>query len=514
MRQMWQWVAMAVAIVAIGGMAEAQFVPLETGEFSDHTLSFAGDLKFQVLCDLDADGRTDVLAVHTGVKDASPLRYLSVFIQSADGRFPSSPAQTIAVPDEFVAFTYGDLTADPGIEIACYSPEGVFFFARENGSYSPAMKPLVVCPTGFPMPQARLLPLFLGRIDLDRNGMDDIVVPDDGSMRVLLQTAPGIFGRTFDIAVKSSNEIRLGDEIRRAELFQLTQSMPKVFVEDMNGDKNLDLLFLKDMRCECALQGLNGSFPPVPNVYFDIPSSGRKTVGNRLDAEFVKFADLNGDSCVDILITSTEGEISALDKINTREFVFLNDGSGAFPSKPNQIIKVDGVSINPQVADIDNDGCSDLAMSSFGVDISSTLRQALLKDISVTYFVYHFQRSKNRFNDSPDFDRTVYVPTDKIEKGGGRFMTNIYFTGDFNGDSIKDMMIFSGAPKDNLEIRVGEISRKTIRYKKDSFFVTTLKDDDFPKEIQLADVNGDGRCDIVMLYHNSRIGLKLSKKSN
>ncbi|MBI5361332.1 MAG: VCBS repeat-containing protein [Planctomycetes bacterium] len=506
-------VLLILGFIIISMPAYAQFKPLQQGDFTDYGLTFFGKQQDVITCDLNKDGLTDIMVTHYGVKDAKWLRYVSIYYQFEKITFTNLPFQTLVLPDTAVALTWGDFTEEDGMEIAFYAEDGVYYFGSENGLYSDTPKLLLYAPTFFKKPQRISIPIFMGNVDIDGNGRDDLVIPQKNNVKILLQTQSGLYEKICDLQCLSSNTVARGADMRKNMLFQYETAMPVISCADMNGDRRKDIILLTRKHYDCFLQNKESGFSSKPDFSAELPvTNDEKITGNRLDTAFVKFVDINNDSCVDLLITSTEGELASLDTLNTKQYLFINNKNGTYPAVPNQIIRVDGVSIFPQITDIDHDGSMDMALSSFNIDIGSTARVALLGDVAITYYVYHFLSGKNRFGDIPDFDRTVYVPNKKLEKGGGKFMTNMHFTGDFNGDGKNDMLIYSATQKDNMEIRINSENKSNIRFEKDSYFIDTIKDEDLPKEIRVLDFNKDGKSDILMLYGGSRMTVKIAKK--
>src|SRR5690606_30248318 len=68
--------------------------------------------------DMDGDGRSDVI-VPAWSQEAG--RELLVYLQQADGRFPSQPSRRVEIKPEIIAIGLADLRPEPGKEVLLFT---------------------------------------------------------------------------------------------------------------------------------------------------------------------------------------------------------------------------------------------------------------------------------------------------------------------------------------------------------------------------------------------------------
>ncbi|MGC1343614.1 MAG: FG-GAP-like repeat-containing protein [Candidatus Binataceae bacterium] len=129
-------------------------------------------------------------------------------------------------------------------------------------------------------------------------------------------------------------------------------------VDDLNGDKNLDLV-VADAGAEGATSPVNGSvlvYLGNGNGTFQAP----KVLDAPAFPQSVAIADVNHDGNLDIIVSSVPPP--NLQIFASRIYVFLGDGKGGFG---NAIVTtLDEFTSGMQVADLNGDGFPDLAIAS------------------------------------------------------------------------------------------------------------------------------------------------------
>ncbi len=238
---------------------------------------------------------------------------------------------------------------------------------------------------------------------------------------------------------------------------------PAGAVADVNGD-GLDDIYLgksKGYIGKLYLQQKNGTFYLVKNIDFASDSMCEDS-----DA---KFADVNGDKFVDLIVASGGNEFSLNSTYSTPR-LYLNDGKGTFTKSPNAFTNIHSSSSKIALEDINKDGYIDLFLGSratpysYGVIPESFL---LIND------------GKGQFKDMT----TSYSST--LKKAG--LVKDAKWI-DIDGDKDNDLVIASEWSEVQVYVREGNALKKRN--------ITT--DKGWWNLIHAIDYDNDGDMDIIM----------------
>src|SRR5439155_6037392 len=86
--------------------------------------------------------------------------------------------------------------------------------------------------------------------------------------------------------------------------------------------------------------------------------------------------------------------------------------------RPDQVLNLKGVSINPDLIDVDKDGAKDLVVSSLRTDLVTNAKRALFSSVTVTYYVFLFDKTTKKFSEVPDYSRDLSIDISRIDGGG------------------------------------------------------------------------------------------------
>ncbi|WP_026966283.1 VCBS repeat-containing protein [Algoriphagus terrigena] len=256
---------------------------------------------------------------------------------------------------------------------------------------------------------------------------------------------------------------------------------PALAVADVNGD-GLDDFYVggaMDQPGAFFLQKENGQFESVPNPMFDQLAKAEDVVA--------EFADLNGDGKLDLFVGSggnehLSGELYNFDRI------FLGDGSGHFTFSMRALPPIGENTSSVAIHDVDGDGDLDLFVGSAVTsgDYGASPKSSLL-----------INNGKGQFQDETDL---------WFGSQPGLGMVNTAKWADLNGDG-KAELILSG---DWQSVRVFGLSSEKklmeIRPKGLEFSAGWIN------AIELADLNGDGKMDILTGNLGLNSKLKASRK--
>ncbi len=187
--------------------------------------------------------------------------------------------------------------------------------------------------------------------DVNRDGILDLVVPDEGSTSPLSRNTIGVFLGQGDGTIQLDQSIEIGPA-----LLSPADHAP-VALADLNGDANLDLVAAVTLKLETFLAQVftgdgAGGFQP----------RGAYPVG--AFPESVQLADFNGDGILDILtLNSDDDDLSLL----------LGKGDALF--QPEQRFALAGSQpTDLAVGDFDGDTLPDVAVVNFIPGLLSILR--------------------------------------------------------------------------------------------------------------------------------------------
>jgi hypothetical protein len=417
-------------------------------------------------------GKVTVLRGHGDGTFAAPLQY-------SVGIFPTSVAAADVNgdghPDLVVANEFGSNGGAPGSYVSVLLSNG-------NGTFGGA--------TEFP---AGYTPVSLAVADLRGDGKPDLIVANlvANYVSVLLGTGTGTFGTPTNFAVGSypgsvaaadvngdghpdlvvantkSNSVSVllgqGDGS-----FQTAQTLDKgltrpsaVVLADVNGDGSPDLAVVDHVAVNVFL---NDSAPS-----FSLAAPQSLHAGSYVYA--VATADLNGDGKPDLVLANKTypGTVSVL----------LGQGDGTFQAPVNYDVGYNPSSI--AVADVDGDGHPDLIVANQYSDSVSVLLN----------------------NGDGTFHPAVGSPYPV-----GSFPVSVV-AADLTGDGHPDIVVANeftfngyGNPYGSVSVLLGN-GNGTF---KDQSFSTASP----PRSVALADINGDGKPDLIVAYQfNSSISVLL-----
>jgi hypothetical protein len=277
---------------------------------------------------------------------------------------------------------------------------------------------------------------------------------------------------------------------------------PDLFIEDFDGDGRLDLGTLIDNTLKVFPQGADGRFAQKPVVELKRSILPPEDKGMGFAGEAMTFADLNGDGMADIIMMKwgTSQERTRLDR-----YIYYARKGLKYPEDPDQIIRSESAAIDFGIYDLNNDGKLDLVIPFFHFAPAQAFKVMTENAVKVQFRLFLMQPS-GRYSQDPDkqyarVDRRVLVNY-KIDILGmifdfrtlieGKFFPLITFGYDFNGDGYPDLIADTGG--DKLQFFYGN---PEVKYSRQPSLVL---DYESATDFNLADLNGDGKMDIITYY--------------
>jgi hypothetical protein len=278
--------------------------------------------------------------------------------------------------------------------------------------------------------------------------------------------------------------------------------LPRIFLEDFNGDNLPDLILTEQETVTVYLHQPDGHFSPEPTttVVFSVRPTGKDA---ETSSTFLSTpVDVNGDKFVDVILTLTKSTGKFLER-KIVVFIFLNQQNpqNPFSLQPHQTITLDGITPGVNIEDVNGDGRADLLLSYIRVGFWNIVKNLISKQVDLNTSIFLLQ-SDNQYPTQPDFHRKTSYQIDLTH--GVRFRgTWPTLGGDFTGDGQKDLLIARDEkiaiyPK-NLE---GDLFSKTLT--QSGFFTSPF--------MHIVDLNSDDRDDLLFYEKKKggRIGILLN----
>jgi hypothetical protein len=324
-----------------------------------------------------------------------------------------------------------------------------------NGTFSPA-NTLVTLPA---TTSYALDALELQIKDVNADGIPDIVASDgDGNLYVALGESNG----TFQPPVSSVGGY--------------TAVYPVNFaLADVNGDGLPDFIDLEIGYASIYLNDGNASFGGPSGIAAANYSTGYNYLGWTPGQNNLTVADFNGDGKTDF---------ASVDSFYSRASLFFGNGDGSFQGA-SQIAEATPAPVVPDqmivttVLDVNGDGKQDILAADEGNSASTGVLQ-IQSGISDGKggFTYKTALSQS----------SIYNLYDILTQ-----------TGDFNGDGLQDIILYSetssGAPVISVSLSNGDGTFRqavAIQLPNSPLYL--------PASVAVGDVNGDGKQDLVIAY--------------
>ena len=373
--------------------------------------------------DFNHDGNLDFAVYING--DGSGTNYVNVYLGDGSGGFSYSNSYSIGATgtggtiDGVVA---ADVNGDQKLDLLAINAGDntvTVLLGNGDGTYQPGVL-YTACNT------TDCAPLAITVADFNKDGHPDIALSDAvGGIDILLNRGNG----TFDAPVFYPATNCCGGGVPGGE--------SGIAAAYLNTDKDLDLVIAAPSGVWVYLGNGDGSFKTPVNYSFPYGDS-------------IAIADVNGDKKLDLIVP---------DYYSSCVWVLLGDGNGTF--KPAVAYATDWFPQSIVVADFNGDGLPDIAMGSD----------------SGPYITLAFGNGDGTFRAGANYNQGDWIGQ---------------ATADFNGDGNPDIVTFSSS---RFAVMLGSshgILSTPIVTQPTAFNTINW--------LASGDVNGDGRADVVISY--------------
>ncbi|MGH7990269.1 MAG: FG-GAP repeat domain-containing protein, partial [Limisphaerales bacterium] len=298
---------------------------------------------------------------------------------------------------------------------------------------------------------------LLHAADLNGDGLNDLIVANNLRSKIdLLYNETGKTNRAVTVPIKLGiNELPPGSRFR-IDSIPVDENISAMVVTDLNGDGKPDIAFYGDGKNLEVIynQGTNGWSDPERWHIDD----------GQMNPNALVAGDLNGDGRTDLLLLGDNGSLYFLPQSAKHTF-----------GEP-QKIPYSGTPKSVQILDVNGDGRKDLMLVDWDSSLPFRVRLQNAAGQLGPEIYFKTQPIRSYWADNLEENATNYVVT--IAQNSGRAEVSEF--------TQKPAEILSGA------LRQGQFQILPLR-----------KTDTAPRGMTWADVNGDGRPDLLVAEPDS-----------
>jgi hypothetical protein len=420
-------------------------------------------------------------------------RFISIYGMSDQRHFDGQAVGVITISPEVIFIDTGTVTNS--------SNESLILFEREQAwrvdPLTGERDHLIDFHSLYMHPVVDELPSLDIVRDVNGDDLDDIMIPDFDGYRVYLQSEKGRFDGGRLIGVPAIMDLTWEDYpwYRHA----------KPYYADVNLDGLQDLLFWDQDRLQTYYQKQNRTFELHPVAYqpvvdfqneglagLSLKLGGKDDQSNVTEKSLFRLADLNSDGRVDIITLNVHSK-GVLNKTSTYE-IYMGELDASdqltFPPAPNSTIESDGVQFQMKELDFNKDGRTDFVVSSVEIGLGKIL--AALITGSISQDLQFYQMGESGYSGKPNVSREI---TTRFSLRTGEVFYPTVLIIDINGDKLVDLLVQDGDSR--LKIYLGNASPRLFDRTALSFDIPMPND---PELVEVADLNQDGREDIIIRY--------------
>jgi len=332
-------------------------------------------------------------------------------------------------------------------------------------------------------------------IDLNEDGQDELLLPTFTTLNYFYRNQQGGW-QAQALPIKAHSII---DDNK------VQFKLPTYHIVDTNGDGKKDIVIAK--------QGMLQSFHQLPQGAVlttavaikladdiaglewwykrDATGSGLNQA-NLVYRHLTQLRDINNDSITDMVVKSTKSS-GVLDRENSYQIFIgtMDNGQLSFLDQPTSEIRAEGTLSGFELVDIDNDKKLEVALSGFDIGLSQIVGALLSGSIDQDVYIF-VMNEDGVFGEEPSVSKEVEL---SFSLSSGQTGNPLVKLADVNGDNLKDLVLSTGTDKLKVYLATTgkrRFERRALKYK------TQLPQD--ASVVEIADLNGDGKDDMVLKY--------------
>ena len=407
--------------------------------FEARRLALEGDAIAVVPADLDGDGRLDLLAAYRTGLPPYQKRFLAVFWNQGRS-FSARPDEVIALDERTsCAFDVADVDGEPGAEVLMVTPSGVQARSLRGRKVGPADRPdesghhLLSADAGRPAAPAagpggrrRRRPRPAGPHGGRAGGSPP--------RRTASTPAPRAWRWPWTPAAAATGAARARPSGALGTI-QVTYAFPVLTVADTDGDGRKDIVAALEDRLAVYRQSAPYVFAPQPTFRRDFAVRTGAELTQMSSGAATTVTDIDLDGLADVMVRKqvARGITSAA----TTSFVYFGRRGGAYPPRPDQVIRSEGVGgTEVELFDVTGDGRSDLVVPSVNIGVMAIIRVLTTKSVKVNFQVFPFDAKARRFAPQPAAERQLKF---RLSLSGETGVQAADLRGDYNGDRRPDL---------------------------------------------------------------------------
>ncbi len=404
--------------------------------FTPQRLHVDGRIVWVEASDLDGDGGADLVAMfRRGGRDSR--RFLAVFIQKPDGRYPEKPNDVRQLPQDAAIATVADCDGNGSGEVVLMTASGITAFAIAGGKFSPEPLSWISAPTAAMFADRDNLPLWGLCGDFHRSHQRELALWGVGALS-FYRAAGGKWTLvdTLRIAPEALTVTQPTGTFRGSAAqpdisLATTFRYPELSVGDYNGDGKADLFVFSEERLRIhGGDGTRYSERPIASLDFEFRTIEEHNKRNT--AVIAQALDLNGDGKTDYALNKVTGSLMSL---RSETAIHLNEGG--FTKKPSQLIKRDGFSVLAQFIDLNGDGRLEMIEGHSDIGILGVARALVSRKLTIDALVTQNHGGVFDLANTKKFNITL-----SFDFSGGPFLKGPipHVSHDLDGDRALDFL--------------------------------------------------------------------------
>jgi len=419
------------------------------------------------------------------------------FEMNGTNRHSPEPRLKVEMPEEAVFYDFAPIFDADRESLLFLNADGVQVFDPESS----AIRTLTTVSSIYKQNGSPLFSQVDFARDMNGDGFADLLIPDFAGYQLLLNDGKGDFSNTTLLEMQV--EMRLRGNIPRYSQFP-------AYAFDVNFDGRTDVVFHKDNSFLAFLQQADGSYATVAEAYnFDIDivgnSFGAQVASNERYSDQSDLAetvvetikDINGDGIMDI-VTQTDRARGLFNRSTEYGFHYGYESMGrvAYATEPTASITLKGITANTRHIDFAEDGRIDFAGGAVNIGIGKIIGILLSGSVSIPVMFYE-QNEEGQFSEDPSYRKKISVDFDM---SSGQSSVPVVEMTDIDGDGNKDLIL----SKDNESLRIYRATKGARKMFAKKAIEIDLKLPKNGEQVTTADLNGDGKGDLMM--HFDRLG--------